>query len=111
MDTYFIYLFIIGVFVILSLTINRRKKNAALSIARKKRGGTREMLELAKRFIDKDVIITTLNDTTVGKITEICDGGIMVEEKGRIEAVNVDFIISIKEYPVDSKGKRRNFFA
>ncbi|HPG64183.1 MAG TPA: hypothetical protein PLR80_01000 [Saccharofermentans sp.] len=111
MDTYFIYLFIIGVFVILSLTINRRKKNAALSIARKKRGGTREMLELAKRFIDKDVIIATLNDTTVGKITEICDGGIMVEEKGRIEAVNVDFIISIKEYPVDSKGKRRNFFA
>ncbi|HOO49586.1 MAG: hypothetical protein WC886_04165 [Saccharofermentanaceae bacterium] len=110
MDTYFIYLFIIGVFVILSLTINRRKKNAALSIARKKRGGTREMLELAKRFIDKDVIIATLNDTTVGKITEICDGGIMVEEKGRIEAVNVDFIISIKEYPVDSKGKR-NFFA
>ena len=80
MDTYFIYLFIIGVFVILSLTINRRKKNAALSIARKKRGGTREMLELAKRFIDKDVIIATLNDTTVGKITEICDGGIMVEE-------------------------------
>ena len=64
----------------------------------------------AKRFIDKDVIIATLNDTTVGKITEICDGGIMVEEKGRIEAVNVDFIISIKEYPVDSKGKR-NFFA
>jgi len=110
MDTYFIYLFIIGVFVILSLTINRIKKNAALSIARKKRGGTMEMLELAKRFIDKDVIIATLNDTTVGKITEICDGGIMVEEKGRIEAVNVDFIISIKEYPVDSKGKR-NFFA
>ena len=68
------------------------------------------MLELAKRFIDKDVIIATLNDTTVGKITEIWDGGIMVEEKGRIEAVNVDFIISIKEYPVDSKGKR-NFFA
>lgn len=53
MDTYFIYLFIIGVFVILSLTINRRKKNAALSIARKKRGGTREMLELAKSLLTR----------------------------------------------------------
>ena len=53
MDTYFIYLFIIGVFVILSLTINRRKKNAALNIARKKRGGTREMLELAKSLLTR----------------------------------------------------------
>lgn len=66
------------------------------------------MVELAKKFIDKDCIISTCTSTGyVGVIKEVSNTAILVENNNQIEAVNLEFVMSIKEYPKNKKGKRK----
>ncbi|MBE6596048.1 MAG: hypothetical protein E7641_00095 [Ruminococcaceae bacterium] len=67
------------------------------------------MLELAKRFIDKECIIYTFNSNQMtGIIREVTDGALMIENKGTLEAVNIDFVIRIREYPKNKNGKKKS---
>ena len=64
------------------------------------------MKELAKRFIDKECLITAFdsNHQFEGVIKEVSDSAILVEKKEAVEAINLDFVIRIREYP---KKKRQ----
>ncbi len=68
------------------------------------------MKELAKRFIDKECLITAFdsNHQYEGVIKEISDGAILIEKKGTIEAINLDFVIRIREYPKNKNGKKKS---
>ena len=67
------------------------------------------MVELAKRFIDKDCIIYSFDGSQqYGTIKEVTDNAILIEEKGELIAVNLEFIAKIKEYPKNKKGKRKS---
>ena len=66
------------------------------------------MKELAKRFIDKECIIYTINNQITGTIKEVCDGALLIEKNSTIEAVSLDFITRIREYPRNKKGKKRS---
>ena len=66
------------------------------------------MKELAKRFIDKECIIYTINNQITGIIKEVCDGALLIEKNSTIEAVSLDFITRIREYPRNKKGKNRS---
>ena len=67
------------------------------------------MVELAKRFIDKECLIYTFNSNQiVGVIKEVSNGAILLDSKGTIEAVNLDFIVRIREYPKNKKGKKKS---
>ena len=67
------------------------------------------MFELAKRFIDKDCIIYSFDGSQqYGKIKEVTDNAILIEEKGELIVVNLEFIAKIKEYPKNKKGKRKS---
>ena len=66
------------------------------------------MKELAKRFIDKECIIYTINNQITGIIKEVCDGALLIEKNSTIEAVSLDFITRIREYPRNKKGKKRS---
>ena len=67
------------------------------------------MKELAKRFIDKECLIYTFNgnqhDCT---IIDVTDGAILVEKAGTTEAINLDFIVRIREFPRNKKGKKKS---
>jgi len=77
-------------------------------IQRKKRKEHTEMLELAKRFIDKECIIYTFNNQLEGVIKEISGNALMIERKGMLEAVNLDFVVRIREYPRNKKGNKKS---
>ena len=66
------------------------------------------MKELAERFIDKECVIYSFNDNHQfeGIIKEVTDGAILVEKDGKLEAINLEFVIRIREYPVNKKGKK-----
>ena len=66
--------------------------------------------ELAKRFIDKECVISSFdgNHQYEGIIKEVTDGAILVEKDGKIEALNLDFVIRIREYPRNKKGKKKS---
>ena len=68
------------------------------------------MKELAKKFIDKEYIIASFdgNHQYDGIIKEVSEGAILIEKDGKIEAINLDFVIRIREYPRNKKGKKKS---
>lgn len=69
------------------------------------------MVELAKRFIDKDCVIRMFNNNTfLGTIKEVSESAILLENENTTEAFNLEYIISIKEHPRNKKGKKKSVF-
>ena len=68
------------------------------------------MIELAKRFIGKECIVSAFdsNHQFVGFIKEVTDGAVLIEKDGQLEAINLDFVIRIREYPRNKKGKKKS---
>ena len=66
------------------------------------------MVELCKKFIDKECIIYTYNSQIVATLKEVTDGALLIEEKGEVQAVNVDFVVRIREYPKKKNGKKKS---
>lgn len=68
------------------------------------------MKELAAKFIEKECIISSFDGSHqyVGVIKEVTDGAILVEKDGKIEAINLDFVIRIREYPKNKNGKKKS---
>lgn len=67
------------------------------------------MTELAKRFIEKECLIYTFNGNQItGTIKEVCGGALLVENGGTVEAINIDFVMRIREYPRKKNGKKKS---
>ena len=99
--------------VLLVITIQRRKQNEAVAqmFARKKRGEKTEMVELAKKFIGKECVIYTFNSQQyMGTVKEVSDGALLIErgENREVEAINLDFVVRIREYPKNKNGKKKS---
>lgn len=68
------------------------------------------MQELATRFIDKECVIYSFDSSHQyeGVIKEVTDGAILIEKDGKLEAINLDFVIRIREYPRNKNGKKKS---
>lgn len=67
------------------------------------------MLELAQKFIGKECVIYTFSGTQiVGQIKEVSNGAMLIENKGTEEAVNLEFVMRIREYPRNKNGKKKS---
>lgn len=105
------YLPILLIFIVLHIMFRtRRAVVARKTIKRRQAEGKTEMIELAKKFIDKECLLYTFdsNHQYQGVIKEVSNGAMLVENGGAIEAINLDFIIRIREYPKNKKGKKKS---
>lgn len=72
------------------------------------------MNNVLERFIEKDVIISTMNDsisTVYGIIKEVNEKWITIDTKNNgLDMINIEYITRIREYPVNKKGKKKPFF-
>ena len=102
-----IVMWIIIIYVLLS---NRKAVIARQIIKKRKTEGNTEMKELAMRFIDKECVISSFdgNHQYEGIIKEVTDGALLLEKDGKIEAINLDFVIRIREFPRNKKGKKKS---
>lgn len=67
------------------------------------------MTELAKRFIGKECIIYSFNGNQyTGTVKEVTDGAMLLENEGGTEAINLDFIVRLREHPRNKKGKKKS---
>ena len=113
MDSYFIILLALLLFVIIPGIKQRRRLAAVRHILNRKKQNKEKivMKELAKRFIGEECIIYTItsNDGSVqGVIKEIDDGGMVVERKtGEREIINLEYVTRIREYPRKKNGKKK----
>ncbi len=107
-NTWFIY-YLLLMLIILYLPWKRRKRYAAKRIMKKgnsQRSAGKIMKELAERFIGKDVYINLLDGRADGVIKEVTDNGIVLENKNGVQVVNLDYVVKLREYPYNKKGKR-----
>lgn len=112
-----LYLAVLALFLLVLLPrILRQRKMAAVRHIlnrnrQRKENGT--MKELAKQFIGKECILYTvagMDSGIQGTIREVTDGGIIVEKKDGLEAVNLEYITRIREWPRNAKGKKKQVF-
>lgn len=105
------YIPIIILFIVLFIVLNNQKAVVARRvIERRKTEDKTEMIELAKRFIGKECIIYAFdsNHQFEGIIKEVSDGAILIEKDEKLEAINLDFVIRIREYPRNKNGKKKS---
>ena len=97
--------------IIFTMYRNRRKAVIVRQIIKKRKTeGNTEMKELARKFIDKECLIYSFDSSHqfVGVIKEVSDSAILVENNGKSEAINLDFVIRIREYPKGKNGKKKS---
>ena len=101
-------------FLVIIPWIMRRKRAAAIShIMNKKHNGEySEMRELAKQFIGKECIIYTVaaDSAVKGTVREVGESGLILERADGVEAVNLEFVTRIREWPRNAKGKKKQIF-
>ena len=104
------YIPIIMLWIIIFIMLRNSKSAIATKIIKKRKmEGNTEMKELAKKFIDKECLIYSFNSNQFeGVIKEVTDGAILVEKGGTVEAINLDFVIRIREFPKNKKGKKKS---
>ena len=109
MNPSYIPIIVMWIIIFYVLFRNRRAVVARQIIKKRKLEGNTEMKELAKRFIDKECLISSFdsNHQFEGVIKEVSDCAILVEKNGTVEAINLDFVIRIREFPKNKKGKKK----
>lgn len=106
--SYFIPIFLV-LFIVLITTKARNQMMIKKLIEKKKNSEDREkMTELAKKFIGKDCLIYTFSGNQLtGIIKEVSDSALLVDNGGAVEAINIDFVVRIREYPRKKNGKKK----
>ena len=52
--------------------------------------------------------IYTFDSQIAGIVKEVSDGAMLIENNQNTEVINLDFVVRIREYPKDKKGKRKS---
>ena len=111
-NMWYVYFLLFIALLLIYLPKKKRRRYVANRILVKNRIRNREgeegnfMRELAERFIGKDVYINLLDGRADGVIKEVTDNGIMLENKNGMQVVNLDYVVKLREYPHNKKGKR-----
>lgn len=101
----------IGIFVmviVLIIVYRQEKQRIIKRINDRKKGQGNEMLKLAEQFIGKRCLFYTFNSQVSGTVKEIGGNGILIEEKDNLQIINPDYVIRIREYPKNKKGKYKD---
>ena len=108
MPTY--YIPIVVMLVVIFFVLRRNKQIVVQKvIQRRKWEDKTKMLELAKRFIGKECLVYAFDGRQFeGTVREVVDGALSIEKNGAMEAINLDFVIRIREYPRNKKGKKKS---
>ena len=64
------------------------------------------MKEAAEKFIDKECYFYLLNGEVSGIIREVTEHSVLIETPQDRQALNLDFIIRIREYSKNKHGKK-----
>lgn len=66
------------------------------------------MVELAKRFLEKECVIDTIEHQVIGVIEEVSEGAILLKTESGMQMLNLDFVERIREFPRNKKGKKKS---
>lgn len=100
----------IPVFVLFLLYFmgEQKKKKILKHIKKRKTEDQTEMVELAKRFLEKECVVDTIEHQVIGVVTEVLDGAILLKTESGEQVLNLDFVERIREFPRNKKGKKKS---
>ncbi len=106
------YVLLVALFLILIATTQRKKRKTAAIINHRKNHKNKEifkMKELAQNFIGKECLVYTISSDSAikGVIKEVTDNGLLVENEGNLQAVNLEYVVRIREWPRNANGKKK----
>lgn len=107
------YLMFVAMFLVVFAILQARKRKIAAIISHRKNNKKEEMLkmkELAQKFIGKDCLVYTVTsdaNCVKGNITEVTDSGLLIENDGIFQAVNIEYVTRICEWPRKKNGKKK----
>ncbi len=108
---YWILLLWLLFFVIFQQRKTQRTEAAVHHIKNRKKEAE-AMEALAKQFTGKECIIYTINSndgSIAGIIREVSGSGMLIEDaRGQLQAVNLEYVTRIREYPRNKKGKKES---
>lgn len=67
------------------------------------------MIEIVKSYIGKECLIYTINSQVTGVVKEVSDNWLSVETGENINAINLEYVLRIREYPKNKKGKKKSY--
>ena len=102
---YFVPVFLL--FTVYFLKAQKRKR-VLKCLKKRKAEDMTEMMELAKRFLGKECVIDTIEHQVIGIVKEVCDGALLLETESGEQALNLDFVERIREYPKNKNGKKKS---
>ena len=107
--SFYIPIFVLLLIVFLLLR-NNRLVAARTAMKKRRLEDPIKMRELAKRFIGKECLIYAFdsNHQFGGTVKDVVDGAILLQNGESEEAINLDFVIRIREYPRNKKGKKKS---
>ena len=90
--------------------VGEQKKKKKLRKIMKNRNSEEqtEMVELAKRFLEKECVIDTIEHQVIGVIEEVSEGAILLKTESGMQMLNLDFVERIREFPRNKKGKKKS---
>ena len=91
---------------------SEQKTAAVVHHIKNRKKEAEDMEALAKQFTGKECIIYTINSndgSIAGIIREVSGSGMLIEDaRGQLQAVNLEYVTRIREYPRNKKGKKES---
>lgn len=103
----------IAIFLMIFVIIQVQRKQKFLALRQilrsRQKKEKNQMNELAKRFIGKECLIYTYDQHQfVGTVREVGASAMLIDNAGSEEAINLDYISRIREYPRKKNGKKKS---
>lgn len=96
---------------LLLLLWQRREQRQAETIRRiikRRREGKAILTGFIEKYIGKYCLIYTMNSQVEGTVKAVEDNWIELEKDGSTQILNADYIVRVREYPLNKKGKRKS---
>ena len=106
------YIPIICLFVILFILFREEnKRNVRRIIKKRKKKGIHDMSDIFNKYIGKDCIVYVSNSNSsqiLCNVTGVNDNWLCIRTRDGEEVINLDYIVRVKEHPVNKNGKKKS---
>lgn len=97
--------------IVLLLVMEEKQKKIHIKqriVGSKVKKGNSYMLEIVNVYVGKECLIYTMNSQITGTISEVNDNWIKIKSGTTEDIINLDYVIRIREYPKNKKGKKKS---
>ena len=109
-NTSYIIVFVL-LFLVLYLQRQKKRMTVARMISKNRKskangkGSMKIMADMLRVYIGKKCTVSTLNDSVTGTIVAIEDGWMKIDTGKDNSAVNLDYVLRVRQLPVKDKNK------